>query len=158
MTRSTVPKILFSLIALVCLGCIADPAFAQRGGGGGFHGGGGFRGGGGFSGGGSGGGFRGMPTPRGGGAFVRPSAPGGFRTYVNPGARSMRPGSQNGTGRAMVPWRAPRSPNSGGRWSTFAGRGNGSGSPGIRSGANGGAWRSFVVNREHIVGRGAASA
>src|SRR5260370_42226154 len=103
MTRSTVPKILFSLIALVCLGCIADPAFAQRGGGGGFHGGAGSRGGGGAGfrggglrgGGGFGGGFRGMPTPRGGGAVVKPRAPGGHPTYRKPGARRMRPGPRS---------------------------------------------------------------
>jgi hypothetical protein len=164
MTKSLVSKFLFSLIASVCVTCISGPAFAQRGGGGGggFHGGGGFRGGGGaglrgggagFRGGGLSGGYRGMPAPRGGGSFVRP--------YANPGARSMPPGFGNRSGRVMVPGRSSRSPQSDGRWSTFARRGNGPGSgappSSVRSGANGGAWQSFSANRAPTVGERPAS-
>src|SRR5579859_453331 len=164
MTKSIVCKFLFSLTASVCLACVSGPAFAQRFAGGGFHGGGGFRGGGGggFRGGGFNGGYRGMPAPRGGGAYVRPGARGGFRPYAYPGSRTMRRGLWNGTGRAIVPSRPSRFPNSDGSWSTFARPGNGPGPAtppsGIRSGANGGAWQSFRANRAPVLGSAARGA
>jgi hypothetical protein len=160
MTKSLVSKVLFSLIASICLVCIPGPAFAQRGGGGGFHGGGGLRGGGGSLGGGLSGGYRGMPGPRAGGAYVRPGASGGYRPYTYPGFRGMRPGPWNGTGRAMVPRGPSHSPNSDGRWSTFARGSNGvvSAAPrsGIRSEPSGPAWQSFGANRAPAVGSGPA--
>jgi hypothetical protein len=159
MTKSTVCEFLPLLIASVCLTC---PAFAQRGGGGGFQGGGGFRGSGGagFRGGGFGGGFRGMPAPRSGGGYVRPSVPGGYRPNAYTGSRSMRSGLWNGTGRAMVPGRSSRPANSVGRWNTFARRGSGPGAatapPEVRSGANGGGWQSFSRSRGPAVESGPA--
>ena len=168
MSKSIVSKLLFPLIVSVCLACFSGPAFAQRGGGGGFHGGGGFRGGGGsgfrgggaagFRGGGFNGGFRGMSAPRGGGAFVRPGAPSGFRPSVSPAFRGTRPGVSSGTSRAMAPSRSPRSLNSDGRWSAFARRGGGPGSAAplsqIRPGADRGAWQSFRSNRAPAFGSG----
>jgi hypothetical protein len=56
MTKSTFFKLLFAVMVVIGFTCAPGPAFAQHGGGGGFHGGGG---GGGFHGGGGGGHFRG---------------------------------------------------------------------------------------------------
>jgi hypothetical protein len=166
MTKSLASKFLFSLIASVCLACSSGPAFAQRGGGGGFHGGGGFRGGGGggfrgggggfgsgsgfggggfrggggvFRGGGLSGGNRGMPAPPSGGAYGRPGASGGYRPYGYAGSRSIRPGFSNGMGRAMVPGRSSRPANSDGRWNTFAQRGSGPGAATPATGIRSGA-------------------
>jgi hypothetical protein len=184
MTNSVVSKFLSYFIASVCLACSSGPAFAQRGGGGGFHGGGGFSGGGGggfrggggsgagFRGGGGGGGFRGsggggfsggyrgMPAPRGGGGYVRSGVPGGYRSYAYPGSRSMRPGIWNGAGRSIGPSRSSRPANSDGRWNTFAQRGSGPGAATTpseaRSGANGGGWQSFSRSRGPAVESGPA--
>jgi hypothetical protein len=148
-------------MASVCLVCISNPAFAQRGGAG-FHGGGGFRAGGpGFRGG-FGGGFRGMPAPRSGGAFVRPGAPGGDRSYPYSGTRSMRPAPWNGAGRATVPWRSFRSRGLDGRGNTLARRGDSPGSApspssAPRYGTDSGAWRSFSANRVSVPGSRPAS-
>jgi hypothetical protein len=63
MTKSTFFKLLFAVMVVIGFTCAPGPAFAQHGGGGGFHGGGG---GGGFHGGGGGAGRSNAAAPRGG--------------------------------------------------------------------------------------------
>jgi hypothetical protein len=150
MTR---PKFLNSItfILAILFVCSAVPAFANRGGGGGFHGGGG----GGFRGGSSRGG--GFSAPRGGGGFSRPaqSAPmrSGVGSFARPGggntARSFSsPGNSNSRGAAV--YSAPAA-TADGRWHSF---GN---ATGVREGfgasaqtqapASGGGFRVFSGNR-----------
>jgi hypothetical protein len=163
MTKPPSSIFVFTIVFLMASTCAALPAFAQRGGGGGFHGGGGrgggFHGGsgGGSRSGGSGGSVSRAPQMRGGfSRGVPSSAPrANVGSYAGHGGNAYRPNgnSAHGNERGAAPSAAPRADaRPDGQWHRFGGSAANSGaavspSEARGSGNTGVRWQVFGANR-----------